>query len=123
MTQLYKKNGAVFIHAGITIEEVERIEKENEWLKAFESHCDEIEEDAKFIAKENAELKIQLETEKKLNAYIKARFVECNTCTSEKKEKCLMWSEKLCEGERCNELVDLEQLINKAQGRDDYESY
>ena len=67
--------------------------------------------------------KAELEKEKKLNAYIKARFVECNTCTSEKKEKCLMWSENLCEGERCNELVDLEQLINKVQGRDDYESY
>ena len=33
MTQLYKKNGAVFIPARITIEEVERIEKENEKLK------------------------------------------------------------------------------------------
>ena len=32
MTQLYK-NGAVFIPAGITIEEVERIEKENKGLK------------------------------------------------------------------------------------------
>ena len=61
MTQLYKKTGAVFIPAGITIEEVEMIEKENEELKAFESHCDEIEEDAKFIAKENAELKAQIE--------------------------------------------------------------
>lgn len=33
MTQFYKKNEAVFIPAGITIEEVERIEKENEELK------------------------------------------------------------------------------------------
>lgn len=33
MTQLYKKNGAVFIPAEITVEEVERIEKENEDLK------------------------------------------------------------------------------------------
>lgn len=61
MTQLYKKNGAVFIPAGITIEEVERIEKENEGLKAFESHCNEIEEDAKVIAKENEELKVKLD--------------------------------------------------------------
>lgn len=53
------------------------------------------------------------EKEKALNAHIKARFVECNTCTPDKKEKCLMWSENLCEGERCNELVDLMQLINK----------
>lgn len=33
------------------------LEEENEGLKAFESYCDEIEEDAKAIAKENAELK------------------------------------------------------------------
>lgn len=33
MIQLYKKNGAVFIFAGITIEEVEKIEKENAELR------------------------------------------------------------------------------------------
>ena len=27
MTQLYKKNGAVFIHVGITVEEVERLKE------------------------------------------------------------------------------------------------
>ena len=37
------------------------LEKENAELKAFESHCDEIEEDAKVIAKENAELKAKLD--------------------------------------------------------------
>lgn len=77
MTQLYKKNGAVFIPAGITVEEVERIEKENEGLKAFESHCDEIEEDAKFIAKENAELKSQIEKMKNV-IYEKINF--CSFC-------------------------------------------
>ena len=33
MTQLYKKNGSVFIPAGITVEEVEKLEKENTELK------------------------------------------------------------------------------------------
>ena len=33
MTQLYKKNGVVFIPAGITIEEVEKLKKENTKLK------------------------------------------------------------------------------------------
>ena len=28
------------------------------------------------------------------------------------KEKCLMFSEMLCEGDRCKILIDLEQLIN-----------
>ena len=69
MTQLYKKNGAVFILAGITIEEVERIEKENEGFKAFDSHDDEIEEDAKAIAKENAELKAKLDEIKNYLTY------------------------------------------------------
>ena len=47
---------------------IEALKKENEDLKeqfehykAFESHCDEIEEDAKAIAKENADLKEQVE--------------------------------------------------------------
>ena len=56
-----------------------------------------------------------LETEKKLNAEIKARFVKCNTCTDEMKSKCLMFSENLCQGERCEELVDLMSLINKTE--------
>ena len=57
----------------------------------------------------------QLEAEKKLNAEIKARFVKCNTCTDEMKNKCLMFSENLCEGERCEELVDLMSLVNKSE--------
>ena len=43
------------------VERIEELEKENEGLKAFENHCDEIEEDAKAIAKENAELKKKLD--------------------------------------------------------------
>lgn len=59
------------------------------------------------------ELKRELENERKLNAEIKARFVKCNTCTPDMKEKCLMFNENLCEGERCEELVDLMSLVNK----------
>lgn len=57
----------------------------------------------------------ELETEKQLNAEIKARFVKCNTCTDEMKSKCLMFSEGLCQGERCEELVDLMGLISKSE--------
>ena len=56
----------------------------------------------------------ELETEKQLNAEIKARFVKCNTCTDVMKSKCLMFSENLCQGERCEELVDLISLLNKS---------
>lgn len=59
------------------------------------------------------DLEKELEAERKLNAEIKARFVKCNTCTDEMKDKCLMFSENLCEGERCEELVDLMALIDK----------
>lgn len=52
----------------IICKRIAELEKENEDLKkqiscykAFESHYDEIEEDAKAIAKENAELKAQIE--------------------------------------------------------------
>lgn len=70
--------------------------------------------DKKFVALEDYKnLKKELEKEKKLNANIKARFVECNTCTPDNKKKCLMFSENLCEGERCNELVDLVSLLDK----------
>lgn len=55
----------------------------------------------------------QLKEERELNAEIKARFVKCNTCTQEMKDKCLMFSENLCEGERCEELVDLMALVEK----------
>ena len=59
------------------------------------------------------ELEKELKAEKELNAEIKVRFVKCNTCTPEMKEKCLMFNENLCEGERCEELVDLISLVNK----------
>ena len=55
----------------------------------------------------------ELEQEKKLNEEIKVRFVKCNTCTPDMKEKCLMFNENLCEGERCEELIDLMALVNK----------
>ena len=58
-------------------------------------------------------LQKELETERKLNAEIKARFVKCNTCTDDMKSKCLMFSENLCGGERCEELVDLMDLVSK----------
>lgn len=59
------------------------------------------------------ELKRELEYERKLNEEIKARFVKCNTCTPDMKEKCPMFHENLCEGERCEELVDLMSLVEK----------
>lgn len=40
---------------------IEQLKKENEQLKAYESHWKEIEEDAKAIAKENIELKEKLD--------------------------------------------------------------
>lgn len=60
----------------------------------------------------------ELEQEKKLNAEIKARFVKCNTCTPDMKDKCLMFNENLCEGERCEELVDLMSLVDKRDSDD-----
>ena len=59
------------------------------------------------------DLERELEKERKLNAEIKARFVKCNTCTPDMKDKCLMFNENLCEGERCEELVDLMSLVSK----------
>ena len=59
-------------------------------------------------------VKKELEEEKKLNAEIKARFVKCNTCTDDMKSKCLMFTENLCEGERCEELIDIVSLVNKS---------
>lgn len=64
------------------------------------------------------ELEKELENERKLNAEIKARFVKCNTCTQEMKDKCLMFTENLCEGERCEELVDIMSLIEKRESDD-----
>lgn len=51
------------------------------------------------------------EEEKQINAYIKARFVKCNQCSDEKKEKCVLYK-VTCNGEKCTELIDLEGLIN-----------
>ena len=53
----------------IICKRIAELEKENEGLKAFESHCDEIEEDAKAIAEENAELKEKLDKIRKYLAY------------------------------------------------------
>ena len=64
------------------------------------------------------ELERKLEYEQSLNSEIKARFVKCNTCTDEMKDKCLMFSENLCEGERCEELVDLMSLVEKRDAKE-----
>ena len=48
---------------------IEQLKKENEQLKAYESHWKEIEEDAKVIAKENAELKEKLDKIRKYLVY------------------------------------------------------
>lgn len=60
------------------------------------------------------ETREELERGRKRWAYYEARFVSCSTCDTEKKEKCLMFNENLCEGERCETLIDLEDLLNKA---------
>lgn len=70
--------------------------------------------DIRRLSRQKIELEKLLEEEKKLNAEIKARFVKCNTCTDEMKSKCLMFSENLCEGERCEELVDLMALVSQS---------
>lgn len=63
-------------------------------------------------------LQRELEKERNLNAEIKARFVKCNTCTPDMKDKCPMFHENLCEGERCEELVDLMSLVEKRDNDD-----
>lgn len=85
-------------------------EQENYWYEILEhGSANAVVKIKTYIS----DLEKELEDEKKLNAEIKVRFVKCNTCTDEMKSKCLMFSEQLCEGERCNELVDLMSLINK----------
>lgn len=64
------------------------------------------------------ELEMELEKERNLNKEIKARFVKCNTCTEDMKSKCLMFSENLCGGERCEELVDLMALVEERDNVD-----
>lgn len=66
-----------------------------------------------LMYKTNFDLENELCDEREINFEIKSRFVKCNTCTSDMKNKCLMWSENLCEGERCNELIDIQSLMNK----------
>lgn len=75
---------------------------------------EEIQKNSEHWYNKYKEVKHELEQERKLNAEIKARFVKCNTCTDEMKSKCLMFSENLCEGERCEELVDLMALVSKS---------
>ena len=77
-----------------------------EYSKIYSSICD-YQDKTKRLEKE-------LEKERKINEYIKARFVLCNTCTDEERKKCLMFTEGLCEGERCEQIVDLEALLDKA---------
>lgn len=107
---LQKQNGEL-------TDKVRELEAYNE--KLLQSDIDkhnkivELSQKVNVLQKENAELKEQLKEEKELNKEIKARFVKCNTCTDDMKTKCLMFSENLCEGERCNELVDIVNLINK----------
>lgn len=84
--------------------------------KAFEAgrNADVHTDNSKVI--ENLEK--ELENERKINEEIKARFVKCNTCTQEMKDKCLMFTENLCEGERCEELVDIMSLVEKRESDD-----
>lgn len=93
---------------------IKELEKDIDYLQKCKQKIIELKEQIKNLKKENAELKKENEQEKKLNAEIKARFVKCNTCTDEMKSKCLMFSENLCEGERCEELVDLMALVSQS---------
>lgn len=74
-----------------------------------------------IASKRVTDLEKELEQEKNLNAEIKARFVKCNTCTPDMKNKCPMFYENLCEGERCEELVDLMALVEKNDLQTKYE--
>lgn len=85
-------------------------EQELNWSLALElGNLDAVKKLKDYIKK----LEQDLKAEQKINEEIKVRFVRCNTCTDEMKQKCLMFSENLCEGERCEELVDLMALVNK----------
>ena len=92
--------------------DITKTDVENAWLEGF-AFCLQGKVDVKI-----ADLQKELEKERNLNAEIKARFVKCNTCTDEMKSKCLMFTENLCQGERCEELVDLMALINKDEPND-----
>lgn len=78
-----------------TLEVIKTLEKENEQLKAYESHWEEIEEDAKVIAKENEQLKQQIEKMKPYckelcKNYIKTGFMG-NDCYSGVCRNCDKW--------------------------------
>lgn len=81
-------------------------------IRCLEERVLQLQKDKGKLIDENNQLRKELKEGRKRWAYYEARFVECNTCSSEDKEKCLMFSEMLCEGDRCKTLIDLEQLIN-----------
>ena len=66
MTELYKKNGAVFIPAGITFEEVERLKEKNAELKEKVSYL----EDNLRVARKDRE-NLQLDVAKGLKEFVK----------------------------------------------------
>lgn len=77
--------------------------KAKEELK--DAHKESVETQNKFII----QLLKELEEERKLNAEIKARFVKRNTCT-----ECIMFTENICKGKRCEELIDVVSLVNNS---------
>lgn len=97
----------------MTEEEIKKFKTEQHYKDLLKSSQKGLVDLIKMQDNKIAALEKELESEKKLNEEIKVRFVKCNTCTDEMKGKCLMFSENLCEGERCTELVDLMSLINK----------
>ena len=74
------------------IKENEDLKKQISCYKAFESHYDEIEEDAKAIAKENAELKVQIE-QMKCCGNCQSVFDADGFCYLYKDGKCINQSE------------------------------
>ena len=88
-------------------------ENEKSWVSAHKDVENQLEEkDKRIEGLQNA-----LDDEKEINKEIKSRFVKCNTCTDEMKEKCLMFTENLCEGERCEELVDVMALFQQGESK------
>ena len=94
MTQLYKKNGAVFIPAGITFEEVEKIEKENADLSnsvtelsntktELDNKVTELEKQIEILEKENEEF---LESCKDKDRQLNKWFLSYNDVMQENAE-------------------------------------
>ena len=117
-----KDRNGICDHFKDVFDEVAELKKEVEkhkWSNIFLEDCagydKKIAEEYTTLQERIEQLEKELEAEKKVNEQIKVRFVRCNTCTEEMKSKCLMFSENLCEGERCEELVDLMSLINKEE--------